>query len=353
MASAVNINDLTLGPKEATQVDMAVFEKAYNRPELKDAHDVRTGVQMKTQIPIFGQMGDVGKVSSGCTPNAGGTITTTQKYADPALVDFRVEHCEGDVDQLFKLWKRDPIALQTWENIDDEMMGFIGGRTLEALYSAILRISSFGDKTAKLVANGGVITAGQDIGLLTMIDGIWKQIFAAVTAGTITNHYTITENALSTKTAQLALASDTAVTALRSLYNNADPRMFSFPNVKYQITRSLLGNMYDYLEDKALGFTLDNVVNGIPQFKYRGIPIIVRDDWSNNIIKFEDNGTTFNKPHRAILAPISNIPIITSDNESLSNFASFYDKVSRKHYIDVAFYIDAKVIEEYAIGAAY
>lgn len=353
MASAVNIGSLTLNPQEATDVSMAVFEKTYAKPELSAAHDVRTGIQMKTQIPIFGQLGTVGKVSSGCTPNAAGVIPTTQKYWDPALIDFRITHCEGDVSQLFKLWKRNRIALNTWEDVDNEMLAFIADRAVEAAANAILRISSFGDKAAALASGGGVLTAGTDLGFFTMIDGLWKQIFTAKTGGTLTAYHEITENALSTKTAQLALGDDSAQKAFNALYSLIDPRVYSMDSLVYEVTRSVFTNWQDYMETKSIGFTLDRTENGSTKWSYRGIPIIVRDDWDRNIRAFEDNGTTYNKPHRVILAPLGNIPLGTSDTESLTNFDSFYDKVTRQHYIDVAFYIDAKVIEEYAIGVAY
>ena len=54
-----------------------------------------------------------------------------------------------------------------------------------------------------------------------------------------------------------------------------------------------------------------------------------------------------------ILTPIDNVPIGTSDEESMSKLDSFYDKVTRSHYLDGACYIDAKVLEEELCGAAY
>jgi hypothetical protein len=52
------------------------------------------------------------------------------------------------------------------------------------------------------------------------IDGLWKQIFAAVTAGTIpaAQKIEIAENAGATYAAQLALASTTGLDTLRGLY---------------------------------------------------------------------------------------------------------------------------------------
>ena len=48
-------------------------------------------------------------------------------------------------------------------------MAFITDRGIDATMEAILRISSFGDKLADNVADGGAITAGIDPTFFTMI----------------------------------------------------------------------------------------------------------------------------------------------------------------------------------------
>ena len=350
MASLIDTADLTLNPQEALSVSEVVFEQVYNKPLLSRAHDVRTGIQMKTQIPIFGLLGAVGKASSGCTPNSSSEkVNLTEKYYDPALIDFRLTHCQNDVSQLFKLWKKSRVANKTWEEVDNAMMAFLADRTVDAAYEAILRISSFGDKLADNVADGGYITAGVDPTFFTMINGLWQQIFADATI----TRYTIPENAEATEALQLALATDRALNMFRYLYNNIDSRAHTVGGLTFQVTRSLTNNWEDYLEDKSLGFTLQVAEDGKREFRYRGIPIIIRDDWDKNIRAYNDLGTTLLYPHRAILTPISNIPIATSDEGSMTSLDSFYDKVTKSHYIDVAFYLDCVMLQKELIAVAY
>ena len=350
MASLIDTADLTLNPQEALSVSEVVFEQVYNKPLLSRAHDVRTGIQMKTQIPIFGLLGAVGKASSGCTPNSSSEkVNLTEKYYDPALIDFRLTHCQNDVSQLFKLWKKSRVANKTWEEVDNAMMAFLADRTVDAAYEAILRISSFGDKLADNVADGGYITAGVDPTFFTMINGLWQQIFADATI----TRYTIPENAEATEALQLALATDRALNMFRYLYNNIDSRAHTVGGLTFQVTRSLTNNWEDYLEDKSLGFTLQVAEDGKREFRYRGIPIIIRDDWDKNIRAYNDLGTTLLYPHRAILTPISNIPIATSDEGSMTSLDSFYDKVTKSHYIDVAFYLDCVLLQKELIAVAY
>ena len=356
MAQALDLTGLTLSPQEAQLASEAVFEKVFAKPELNEAHFVQTGIQMKTQIPFFGKFGLVGKVDPGsCGVNASTEyIKPTEKFWDPALVSFRLPHCQSDVLQLFKLWKRSPSAVAMWEDVDDELLAFIQSRVADATLEAALRISSFGDKAADNVAGGGYITNGVDDSFFSMLDGFWKQTYAAVTAATL-QKITIDENGEATYAAQNALDASRAIDVMRQMYENADARMFAGDNMPvYQITRSLFNNFVAYLEDKSLGFMLNRAEEGkTDRYQYRGIPIIVRYDWDRNIKAYEDNGTTLRLPHRAILTDIRNVPIGTSDENDFTTFNMFYDQVSKKHYTDVAMYLDAKLLEEYAAIVAY
>jgi hypothetical protein len=354
MASAIDFSNLTLNPEEARLSSEAVFEQVYNKGPLMDYHFIATGIQMQTQIPFYGLMGLVGKASSGCTPNEVSGVATSQKYWNPKLYDFRLPHCQNDVPQLFKMWKRAAKALDTWEEVDNEMVAFIESRGVDANMEALLRHTSFGDTAADTVVNGGNLTNGTDKGYFTLIDGLWKQIFTAVAATTV-KRYTITENAAASKTAQLALGTTAALDAMRWLANNIDARAFTGGTLKYQMTRTMHSNWVDLLEDKSLANSVRVEIEEAKATKwsYRGYIIEIRYDWDRTIQTYFDQGTTYYLPHRMILTPVENIPIGTSDEESFSQMDSFYDKKDKKWYFDAAGMIDCKLLEEYKIAVAY
>lgn len=355
MASKLDLSALTLNPEEARTVNEAIFKQVYSLPALADAHFVATGIQMKTQIPIFGLLGLMGKAANGCTPNTNtGDISVSQKYWDPYLSQDRFAHCQADINQLYKMWPRASNALDTWETPEAALMAFLTERVVSALGENIMRIAWFADEAAA-VAPGGVITAGTDTDYFTQIDGLWKQIFDAVTATTIpaAQKITIDENAEASYVAQAALGSDVALNTMRDMYEALPAEAFDKPGLKFQITRSLYHNWKAFLEDKSLVFQLNTAEQGAAMDQYRGIPIVVRNDWDRNIKTYEDNGTTYNKPHRAVLTPTTNIPIGTADEGAFSDFDAFYDKVTLSHYIDTAFYLDAKLIEEDQTVVAY
>jgi hypothetical protein len=348
--SELDLSLLTMNPQEADNVSMAIFEQAYDNDSLLGrTHGLITGIQMKTQIPFLGLLGDVGKKSVGCTPSTSTeTVPTTEKFADPELIDYRLIHCQNLIPQLFKMWKKAAKAANTWEEAS-EVVDFISDKGIEATLQAILRLGLFGDKLAENVTDGGSITDGVDVTLLTPINGIFQQIFADATLV----RYTIDENVAATKVAQLALAPDAALQAMRYMYNNIDPRVFDVPGLKFQMTRSLWNNWKDFLEDKSLIFQLDQTENSSSKGTYRGFDIEVRNDWDRNILKYNDQGTTLLYPHRAIFTPIGNIPIITTDEESMKKVDSFYDKVTKSWYLDAAWYLDAKLLQESMIAVAY
>lgn len=354
MASAIDYSSLTLNAEEAREASQAVFEKLYNKSPLGDLHFLMTGIQMKTKIPFFGRMGLIGKKSTGCTPNAITGVSTSEKEWDPELIDFRLAHCQSDVPQLLKMWKRSRIAANTWEDVDNEFIAFIEDTIMDAHKEAILRITSFGDEAAALVSGGGEITNGTDLDYFNFLDGLWQQVFTGVAATTV-KRYIITENAQASKAAQLSLADTRALLVFRNLYELADSRMHDSGTLKYQITRTLWHNWWALLEDKSLANAiLNDVESGASgKMNYRGIPIIVRDDWDRNIAAYHDKTTTFYLPHRAILTTTENIPIGTSDEESMNALDSFFDKKDRQWYFDGASMTDIKLLEEYMITTAY
>lgn len=353
---AVDLSLLHLEPVQTINSNQAVFEKTYTKPEISTAHRIMTGVLAETYIPILGQFGLGGRIDPGaCGVNDSGLkIPVSEVLASPKLISERISHCQSYVDQNFQMWKRNASALKTWEAPPNELLAFLEDRNMDALVEWLLRLSQLGDTTAANVSAGGKITNGVSTTYFTPLDGFWKQAFAGVAAGTI-GHVDIPENAGVTYAAQNALASDRAITVFQELKDTADPRMFangSMPVI--QCTRGLFTNYKRYLQDKSLGFMLNRTEEGkAGMWEFDGTPIIVRDDLTRNILAYCDNGTTLDLPHRAWISDINNVPIITSDESDFRNYKGFYSEYHKKYFFDIAFYLDIKILEKYAIQVAY
>jgi len=347
--ATIDINSLSINPEEAKSLSQAIFEKAVVSSKLNKNHLILTGVKYDEQIPFLGNLGLVGEAQTSCSITAEGSVAITDKTWMPKLVGFRLSHCATDLDANFKLFVRKANASGWFDETDDEVMKFLTMRSVDAVDAMVKRFVWFGDTDADNVADGGVITNGVDVKKFNAIDGIFKQIFEDVAGGK--SKVTISENAVS-GTTQMVLGESTALETLRALYNTIDPRAFN-SELKYYITRSLSNNLWDYLEDKSLGFTVQYAVDGTSSFSYRGIPIEVMSEWDINLAANEVSGSTINKPHRALLTAPSNIPVGLLDEDSLTNIESFYDKTERKNYVDALVKMDVKVLESYMYAVAY
>lgn len=354
MSTPLDLSGFTMEPKEADDASQAIFEKVQSRPMLKDVHPLMTGINMKQQIPFFGRMGLVGEADSSCTPpDSTETVSTSEKFAEPKRIGFRLTHCQADIDSKFKIWENNLKASAEYEDINAGLKEFISQQAIDAAYDSILRHSAFGDTEADTIDNGGDLVNGTSKKYFNVIDGFWKQIETAVTAGD-TVKIPIAENAEATYDLQDDLADSVAYDTFNKMYNGADSRLLETPGLVFQVTRSLANNYQNYLESKGLANgRIEIAEDGTTKLSYRGIPIIIRDDWQRTIRAYFKNGTKYKNPHRAILTVPYNLPVITSDEGSMTEIKSFYWAKDRVHYFDVAYRLDAKLLEEYMIIVAY
>jgi hypothetical protein len=355
MPSTIDFTGLTLNPEEARSLSECIQEQVYSKPQLTRVHEVATGVEQDKYIPILGKYGLVGKADPGSCGNNDitATIPTSQKMWEPKLISGKLAHCQSDIPNLLKFWKKSRIAAKTWEEVDNEMMAFINDRAVDAILESIFRHSEFGDKNAKLVANGGYLTAGLDKAFFNVINGMWAQVFADDAGSRKAYRYTIDENTKGTDEEQYELAETAALLIFRNLYKNADSRIFEGNAPVFQVTKSIFDNWQDFMENKSGAFTLDRIEKGSTTWNYRGIPIVVRADWDRNIKAFHNLGDSYYLPNRAILTDIANIPIGTSDSESLTSLNSWYSQDDEKHYIKFAYKLDQKNLQEELMAVAF
>lgn len=360
MADIFDLTGLTLNPEEATQISQAVFEYVLESGELADDHDIHTGIQWKTQIPFIGTLGLVGKKILKCKPDPNGNqIPVSEKMWDPVLIGDRFEHCAVDANSLFKLFQKlKKINPDFYDRIASDELGVVLSRLIEAMKEMIYRIIWFGDTQAKTLANGGVFKDGTDLGFFNMLDGYWKQIFTIDIPTTSKYYVKINENAGANYAAQSTLADDFAFKLFKSMWKKADPRLKQLIakgtlKVKIHTTSAIAENWYDFKEGKSFNFTLDKAENGGLKDFFRNVEIKTRYDWDNIIETYQDNGTKFNLPHRALLTTSGNIPIGTVSVDDLEKVESFYDKYHEVNVMDFRLKMDAKFLEDYLAVAAY
>ena len=353
MASLIDNGTFTFNPEEVKSYSEVIQQLVYNNPTITDIQAIETGIKHDKQIVFAGKLGLLGKSKTDCTPNPAGGITLTQKFWRPKLFDFRLEHCQADVnaqDKLVNQWTRvNPDFHNIVEGSGSATGDFLVGIVQDAMPEDILVKAWFSD-TASAVFPTGNFSIGTDLALVNTINGIFKQIFTEIPTPTVA----IGKNA-GVNYANQELESGESIVVFKGLYNKSDSRLRNSPDAQFLVTRSLYDGLYNDLEDKNLNTAglIETTLNGLPVLTYRGIKIVMVEFWDRYIASMQNNGTKYFRPHRAILTTKNNIPIGTPDTQSLTSLDAFYDKVTKKNYIDAEYGLDAKLLETYLCAVAY
>ncbi len=349
----IDADALTLNAREAETVSEVIFQRVYNDSDLAEYHEVETGIDVKTQIAFAGRLGLLGKKSTGCTPNEAGGFELTEKFWTPVLEDFRLKHCQADMPALLKLFRKSQrINPDFFDAVGTQEFGVIISAVEAAMIENMHRKIWFNDTAAETIADGGVFKNGTDLDYFNSFDGLFKQIFSEVPSNA-SNRVTITANAGNSYVNQ-ALAEDAALGIFEQMVLAADDRLVSAEDSFILATRSLADNYRATLRNKNLGSGfLEIVEEGLPKLYFDGIEVKVRYDWDRYIKTYQDNGTKWNLPHRAVFTTKTNIPVGTLSENDLTKLDVFYDKTQRTNIMDAAYTIDAKHLEAYMTVAGY
>ena len=357
--ATIDVSGLTLNPKEKQAFSEFVYQLISTKPELKSVHNLVQGITMKEQIVLISQLGMTGLIADDCDRNfSGAGVVLSEKYWEPKGIEDTLEICQKTINGLFKAYY-DKITSykQNYDatGSDEELMllAMLENSIINTLHRAIW----FGD-TAVAAADAdsaGLISAG-NVKFYNYFNGLWKQIFAGVTAGTVLK-VAIDENAETTLEDQTTLASGRAKALLNAVYKTAPSVLRTQPDAQFLVSFDLFQNYREYLQEKGENFTIDYTVNGIETLMFQGKKVINMETvWANGTVgNFVDN-TTNNAgylPNRIVFTTPNNIPVGTLNEADFADIESFYVQKDRKSYIGYGLQLDAKLIEEELIVVAY
>jgi len=350
-----NDQEFTLNPREIDAVSEVIFERVFNNSDIAEFHEIETGIDTDTQIAFANKLGLLGKKASGCGPTpTDTTFNLTEKFWTPVLEEFRLTHCQGQMESLMKVFRKAKrINPDFFDLVGSQELGVIIAVVEEALKENIHTKVWFdvAGVTAQ-TANANHLYNVPDIAVLNSFDGLFKQIFTEV-GTTASNRVAISANSQSTYATQ-ALAPDAALDILEKMVTKADDRLLSADDAFILVTRSIAENYRATLREKNLGSGyLEVVEEGRPKLYFDGIEIKVRYDWDRFIKDYQNDGTKYYLPHRAVFTTKSNIPVGTLNAEDLAKLDVFYDRVNKQNIIDAAYTLDAKHLEPYMTVAAY
>ena len=356
MASEIT-SSFAFNREELKDWSKVINELTFGDPTLNELHDIEQGIKYNQQIVFAGRMGLMGKTVTGCTPNAVAGVALTEKTWTPVDMDFRLEHCSADANAQDKLIrqmaKMNPDFYNVIEGSNNVVGNFLVAKVVEGFNENLIRQTWFSDTAAALTSGGGVFKVGTDLGFFNSYNGFFKQIFTEIPT-TDAKYVAIAKNAGASYAAQ-ALASGEAIAALKAMYAKADSRLLDSGSAKFYVTRSIWDgylNDLESIQNSGAGNTMINE-NGQVSLTYRGIPVTKVEVWDRVIAAYQDNGTKWNLPHRAVLSTPINLIIGTLATDDFGALDAFYDKYHKVNVIDGVYTIDAKHLEKYMTVAAY
>lgn len=364
MATVIDLTGLDLQAEQVQSISELVFEKKIEKGNLNTMHAVQTGIQSGKKIGFVGHLGLVGECIDGCNIPSGSSVPMSEKEWQPKTIGFRLEHCSKDVNGLaVYLKKKISKYPDEYDMTGSPEETVILMKAEDATEDMLWRHLHFGDTEISNIADGGYLKDGVAIKFWNCIDGLWKQVFSTTSLASGGKYYVaIAANAGANYTAQ-ELAVDAGKALIKAMIKKADSRLKSATNKILLMTESIAENLLDSYEDVAWKNAVDinkDLANITANYgktnyigTYRGIDLYSVVNWDSTITTYFDNGTKYDKPHRAILTTPDNIPIGTPSTEMMGSLDSFYDRKSKLNFVDGELMIDVKLLEDYMAVAAY
>lgn len=340
----INFEDFTVDNGAIRDLRELLFTSVYNDPDLERVATMRTEVKNGKKLGYLDSLGDVGVPGEGCDPTyTGVNITGLEKTWELGDWEIAKNICYKDLENTLAEYgmnggteAADLTTTPYWTVVLIPL--------LQKAYTEMFwRLAWFGDKAAKNCTasgidetGGGTVTDTVDPALLKPCDGLWKRLLAII--ATSTGQKTeIAANEEATYVLQKTKIreSGVAIGIVDNLLSDADSRIFDYADHAIMMTNSLFKALRNDVVDKYGKTTMpfELVSAGIGLSEYDGHSIIVLDIWDRLIKKFEDNGTTLNCPHRAVVCSPSNLFIGTTDKDRVASLTVKFDDRKRDNYI--------------------
>ena len=337
------------------EVNKLVFLEVLQADRIGTLLDIHRNVYNGDKLGLIGEFGLLGLKSTGCSPEYGNdAINTDEKTWDIEAWQIAEQLCYADVEDTlvkYTLESGTAIADMTANDYLDEI---VVPRLELALMKMYIRIAFFSDKNADTTANGGVLKVGVNKNYFNLIDGIFKQLYDGVTAGT-TPRVTISANAEATKTAQINNINSQAVDVLNDMIANAKPALRQASDQIIYVTQSFATGLEAQLLSSYYGSELQwtSLFNGIRETTYRGITIRVVPMFDEIIQNYEGTSSAYNLPHRAIYTTQKNLALGVNGTDEFATLDIFFDRTTRLNHIYATDKMGALVLDDDLVVVAF
>ena len=347
------LENLKLEPENLASIKDAVQETFYNDEDFSSFVNIQK-VKEKDPIALLGEMEMVGKKGGGCDPTYEEKgIANSQKRWELGQWEIPIKICYEALKGTIAEY-----SLKTGTAIGDLTSTDFMTIYTDALYRAMLqmiwRFGWFGDKTAALAGEGGgKLTAGLDVSMFNVCDGLFKRIF---TATATKNHTVIAANSETTAAAQVSALrkKGAATTLVDTILMDVDTRIIDDSDAVLLMTRSLADALtYDIKQTHNLIIPWEKVFDGFEVATYNGVKIARVGIWDRMIKAYEKGEATINLPHRAVFCNPKHLMVGTDADALISDLDIWFDQKERRNYLYATGKIGTALLEEDMIHAAY
>ena len=358
----IDFSSLTNFIPEAVN-DMAdlIKQELFTNTSLTEKVTVVDGIVYGKKVGYLTRMGDIGKKASAtaCALNTvNAQIGTAEKTWTPRPFDTRVELCAEDVLNSIAVKSLKKGVNRTDLTDTDYLNTFI-----EFLQTSMLemynRMTWLGDMTAARFGDSPagyfsdtVDGAAFDKDLVNMQYGFFYRIAQVLSTETAQKIDLSTYNnqvsyALQKSTMTAAVALATAKKLTTDL-----PLDFNYENQYFGCTRFFYNALIENFQGFALESNRSDLINGVTGIKIDGVPFVPVPELDWMINRYQNSGTRWHNPHRVVAMRKDNLLLGVPDVTQWGLFEMFYDKLTRKFYIDIKDEFDTMILHDKQIAMA-
>lgn len=346
MASKLDLSVFNFSTEEIRQINELVMEEVLLAPDINLLHTIYPGIVTDKYVGFIGEGGLVGVAEQGCDPQVQAwKASATQHKWQPKGWEVFLNECYTDIENSMAIYAMNK-GVDKADLTNTDYMAVIVEVLAIAIRKMVWRLIWFSDTDAANYSDmpAGIITDGVDVKYFNILDGLWKQVMAAVT--TVPERLVaLAANTQASTAAQFSnMTGVKAYEALNNLYMRAPITLRGASDSFFACTQSFADAYMSYLEGKELESTYKNIVDGVNGLSFRGKDLIPMPIWDEIIARYENNGTKLNNPHRCLFTTKRNLAVGTPSSGVLEDLDVWYDKKERKNYIFAADAIDTKLL---------
>ncbi len=344
MASILDLIKFGEASENIRTVNELVWDYLYKHPALSTILTLHYDVKVNRPVGFITGYGEVGVKDTGCNSEPQPwTIQTSQMTWTPVPIEIFFTECAAQLEETLAQFDRN--TNNNRYNLEGTPYAVVIAEVLlEAVEEFLWRATFFADTDAANVSDGGLITNGIGVQYFNMFDGLFKQMEEQITANP-EQGIAIAANTAATKAAQKAnLTPQMAYDVLSALVDEVPVEIRERKDLQILVTGSVASAYRKYLSGiNGTPQQYENLVNGVQALYIEGIPVIPCRVWDRIIKKYFDNGTTYYKPHRALITAKANLNVGFESPESFREVSVHYDWNTKTTGFRILDAMDAKL----------